>query len=150
MLAFHCLPCPRLAPLAPEVGLLPPLLQPVPAPGDLSGGHSPGVPGTFCARSRSCPYWPLLLSCLESTSPFPPPQPLPTRSLIWTLFFVPIALPHCRSPQGHRIPRVQHFPCVWSSPRHTVYAQKIFVKQMKKLSRTICVYVSCSVVSDSL
>lgn len=41
VLVFPCLPCPHLASLAPEEGLLPPLLQLVPAPGDLPGGHSP-------------------------------------------------------------------------------------------------------------
>ena len=41
---------------------------------DSSSG--PGIPRTFCTRSRSCPYW-SLLSCLDSTLSFPPPL-LPT------------------------------------------------------------------------
>ena len=84
---------------------------------DSSSG--PGIPRTFCARSRSCPYW-SLLSCLDSTSSFPPPT-LTTPSLVWTLFFIPIALHHCRSPQGHRIPRVWHFPPVFGTVPDTQY-----------------------------
>ena len=53
--------------------------------------------------------------------------------------------PRAQDPEG-----VAFSPSIWNRPRHTVYAQKIFVKQMKKISRTICVCVSCSVVSDSL
>lgn len=127
MLVFPCLPCPLLASFWSRSGSAPsfapagssswgPSWRPQPLYDSSSG---PGIPRTFCARSRSCPYW-SLLSCLDSTSSFPPP-PLTTPSLVWTLFFIPIALRHCRSPQGHRIPRARHFPPVFGTVPDTQY-----------------------------
>ena len=77
----------------------------------------------------------------------PPPHPL--------LSLDPLFHTHCPpslliSPRAQDPESTAFSPSIWSSPRHKVYAQKIFVKQVKKLSRTICVSVSCSVVSDSL